>query len=139
MVRAAVRACRSAVTVISVSRARISCLRSRGVVEGASKTLLRSNDAFRAYFRARDALFAGQSAEALAEIERAITILPDDENIRFLRAGALLFNNRVAAAQSEIRALIARRPAWQTIIESLASKGLLALPPDLDVDSFLRP
>jgi len=100
---------------------------------------LRSNDAFRAYFRARDALFAGQSAEALAEIERAVTILPDDENIRFLRAGALLFNNRVAAAQSEIRALIARRPAWQTIIESLASKGLLALPPDLDVDSFLGP
>ena len=101
--------------------------------------LLRSNDAFRAYIRARDALLAGQSAEALAEIERAVTIRPDDENIRFLRAGALLFNNRVAAAQSEIRALIARRPAWQTIIESLASKGLLALPPDLDVDSFLRP
>src|SRR5207247_1878709 len=38
MVRAAVRACWSMVTVISVSRARISCLRSRGVVEGASKT-----------------------------------------------------------------------------------------------------
>jgi hypothetical protein len=101
--------------------------------------LLRSNDAFRAYLRARDALFASQSAEAMAEIERAVTILPDDENIRFLHAGALLFNNRVAAAQSEIRALIAKRPAWQTIIESLASKGLLALPPDLDVDSFLRP
>jgi hypothetical protein len=50
-----------------------------------------------------------------------------------------LFNNRVAAAQSEIHALIAKRPAWQTIVESLASKGLLALPPDLDVVSFLRP
>src|SRR6516225_1351454 len=38
MVRAAVRACWSAVTVISEITARISRLRSRGVVEGASKT-----------------------------------------------------------------------------------------------------
>jgi uncharacterized Ntn-hydrolase superfamily protein len=101
--------------------------------------LLRSSSAFRAYFRATDALFAGQSAKALSEIEDALAVLPENENLRFVRAVALLFNGRVEEARTEMRALVATRSTWITIVESFASKGVLPLPPDLDVDSFLRP
>ena len=63
--------------------------------------------------------------------------MPDDENVRFLHAGALIFTGSVDAGRAEMQQLIAQRPSWETIVRGFASKGMLALPTGVDVDEFL--
>jgi len=99
--------------------------------------LLSTERAYAHLGRGTDALFAGTPELALAELDRGLALLPDDENMRFTRAGALLFSGDVDAARAAIRALIDRRPTWELIVRSFAAKGLLAVPDGLDVDSFL--
>ncbi len=101
--------------------------------------LLRASDAFASYFRAIDAMGAGDAVGALAEIERATIALPDDENIRFARAGALMLAGRVDEGRAVLRSLVADRPGWTTIARSLAEQGLFPTPPDVDLEEFLRP
>ena len=45
------------------------------------------------------------------------------------RAGALAAGGDFEAARAELRALVARRPGWATIVRGFAAKGLLTLPP----------
>lgn len=99
--------------------------------------LLDASRAFRAYFRATDALFGGQPDVARSEVEHALALRPGDENMRFLRAGALLFSGRPDEAQAELQSLIAQRPSWRTVVESFAAKGLLVVPDSVDVETFL--
>jgi uncharacterized Ntn-hydrolase superfamily protein len=100
--------------------------------------LVRVSAAFRSYERATDALFAGRAEEALQQVEIALATLPDDENMRFLHAGALVFSGRVDEAQSVTRELVAKRASWATVIRSFAAKGLLPLPEGVDVEAFLK-
>jgi hypothetical protein len=102
------------------------------------RDLTRAAVAFRGFGAASNALMSGQAEEALREIDAALVILPDDENLRFLRAGALVFCGRVDEAGAVRRELVAARPSWATIIRSFATKGLLPVPPDADIDSMLQ-
>jgi uncharacterized Ntn-hydrolase superfamily protein len=100
--------------------------------------LVRVADAFRGYGRGTDSLLGGDPDGALRELEAALELLPDDENLQFLYSGALIFSGRIDEGQTITRKLVAARPSWETIIRSFASKGLLPLPDGLDVDSFVR-
>jgi len=100
--------------------------------------LIRVAEAFRAYGRGTDSLFGGDPDGALRELEAALALLPDDENLQFLYSGALIFSGRIDEGQTITRKLVAGRPSWETIIRSFASKGLLPLPEGLDVDSLVR-
>src|SRR5437868_5034804 len=102
------------------------------------RRLARTAAAFRGFAAASDALFGGRAEEALREIDAALVILPDDENLRFLRAGALVFCGRVDEAASVSRQLVAGRASWATIIRSFATKGLLPVPAEVNIDSLLQ-
>jgi len=63
--------------------------------------------------------------------------LPDERNLRFLRAGALAGSGNTEAATVELRALVAERPTFEVIVRSFAAKGLMALPDGLSIDDVL--
>ena len=96
------------------------------------------SSAFRAYFRATDGLLAETQKKRCARSSRPSAIVPDDENVRFVHAGALVFTGAVDAGRAEMQQLIVRRPSWETILRGFESKGLLPLPPDVDLEGFLH-
>src|SRR5262245_17391419 len=100
--------------------------------------LLDAADAFAASDRAAEQLFGGDPAGALGEIDGALAILPGEENLRFLRAGALVASGAVDEGVAEVRALVAGRPTWAIIARSFADKGLLTLPAGVAIDDLLR-
>jgi uncharacterized Ntn-hydrolase superfamily protein len=99
--------------------------------------LVRAADAFDHYFRAVDAIGAGDNEAVLREIEIARTLLPGDENIQFVRAGALFFNGQVDEGRATMRALLANRPSWATVVRGFVDKGLFALPAGFDLEDLL--
>jgi hypothetical protein len=99
--------------------------------------LLDARDAFAAYSRGTDALFAGAPERARIELESALMLLPGNENLRFAHAGALLFGGNADEGRAELRALIDQRPSWELVVRSFASKGLLAFPSEVSLDDFL--
>jgi hypothetical protein len=103
---------------------------------GELARLLDASDAFTTWFRAVDALTAGQSEAALTGVDDALALLPGEENFRFLRAGALAATGDVDGARAEMRALIAARPSWEVVVRSFAAKGLMPLPEGLTIDSL---
>ena len=64
-------------------------------------------------------------------------MLPGEENLRFLRAGALVARGDLSGGRDELRSLLAARPSWEVIMRSFAANGLLAVPPDTSVDTLL--
>lgn len=97
-------------------------------------------DVAEAYARFDDAvteLMGGEPARALVDIDDALRKLPGDENLRFVRAGALAASGDVEAAATEVRALVAERPSWAVIVRSFADKGLLTVPAGLTIDELL--
>jgi len=100
--------------------------------------LLDAADAFAAYDRATDQLFGGDPAGALATIDGALALLPGEENLRFLRSGALVASGAVDEGVAEVRALVAARPTWEAIVRSVADKGLLTLPASVAIDDLFR-
>lgn len=101
--------------------------------------LLRASDAFDHYFRAVDAMGAGDNAAVSREVGEALALLPDDENILFVRAGSLFFAGRIDEGRAALRALLGRRPTWSTIVRSFVDKGLIAMPPGVDLAELLGP
>ena len=99
--------------------------------------LLRAQRPYTHLDRGTNGLFADTPEIAVAELDLGLALLPDDENIRFTRAGARLLCGDVEAARADVRALIERRPTWELIVRSFAAKGMFAIPGDLDIDSFL--
>jgi uncharacterized Ntn-hydrolase superfamily protein len=104
---------------------------------GELSRLLDAAHAFASYHRAADALFAGDADGALAEVDAALAELPGEENMRFLRSGALAATGDFEQARDELKALVARRPSFATLVHGFAAKGLLTLPPGESVDSIL--
>jgi len=96
---------------------------------GELGSLLVAADAYAAFDRAVDAMVGGDAGAALAEIDHSLAALPGEENFVSFRTGALAAVGDVDEAKAELRALVARRPGWATIVRGLAAKGLLALPP----------
>jgi uncharacterized Ntn-hydrolase superfamily protein len=101
--------------------------------------LLHAADAFDHCDRAEQELFGGDTAAALRHVDLALERLPGDENARFMRAAALLVSGQPDAGVQELRALIADRPSWATVIRSFASTDQLALPDAVTLDDILAP
>lgn len=99
--------------------------------------LLVAADAFRAFNRSVDQLVGGDAQGALTAVDGALELLPDETNMRFLRAGALAGTGKTDAAAAELRALVGERPTWEVVVRSMAAKGLIAFPADLSIDDAL--
>jgi len=101
--------------------------------------LLRASDAFDHYFRAVDAIGAGDNAAVSREIGAAAALLPNDENILFVRAGSLFFDGRLDEGRAALQELLGRRATWSTIMRSFVDKGMIAMPPGVDLAELLGP
>jgi uncharacterized Ntn-hydrolase superfamily protein len=99
--------------------------------------LLDASAAFGAYNQALDALITGRPDESLDLIDGALATLPGEENFEFVRAGALAAMGRADEAARTLRALVASKPSWATVARSVAAKGILTLPADLDAEAIL--
>jgi uncharacterized Ntn-hydrolase superfamily protein len=99
--------------------------------------LLTVSDAFDHYFRAIDAIDLGDVNAIRHEIEAAHALMPDEENILFLRAGTLLIDGRADEGRAALGALIKARPSWATLLRSFIEKGIFAVPPGVDVGDIL--
>jgi len=96
---------------------------------GDLRRLLDAAEAYAGFGRAVDALVSGNSAAALTEADAGLTILPGDENLLFVRSGALAASGDEEAALATLRLLVEQRPSWATVVGSFAAKGLMTLPP----------
>lgn len=104
---------------------------------GDLSRLLDAGDAFAGFNCAVDQLMAGDPGTALGTVDDALVLLPDEENLQFVRAGALMASGATDAGVAELRALIASHPSWEVIVRSFAGKGLVALPDGLSIDAVL--
>jgi uncharacterized Ntn-hydrolase superfamily protein len=104
---------------------------------GELSKLLVTAEGFDRFNAAVDDLFSGNAAGALGEIAAGLDLVPGDENMRFLRAGALIASGSVDAGTEELRRLIAGRPTWEIVVRSFASKGLISVPGDVSIESLL--
>jgi uncharacterized Ntn-hydrolase superfamily protein len=87
--------------------------------------LLDAADAFGLFFRAIEALTAGDAQGGLDALDRGLQLLPGEENLRFSRAGALAMAGRTDEAAAEISALVSARPSWAVVIDSFVAKGFM--------------
>jgi uncharacterized Ntn-hydrolase superfamily protein len=92
------------------------------------RRLLDASEAYGGFNRAVNALFSGDAVAALASADEGLSILPGEENLRFIRAGALAASGETSSAVAELRGLMAARPSWEIIIRSFAAKDLMTLP-----------
>jgi hypothetical protein len=99
--------------------------------------LLDARDAYAAFHSAVNELFGGHPDAALGLVDEGLATLPREENLRFLRAGALMATGSIDAGIAEVRALIAERPSWEVIVRSFARKGLLTFPNGVTINSVL--
>jgi uncharacterized Ntn-hydrolase superfamily protein len=105
---------------------------------GELARLLDAADAFAGFNRAVDQLTGGDPAAALATIDDALALLPGEENLKFVRAGALLASGATDDGLAELRSLVANRPTWKVIVRGFADKGLIRpLPDGLSIDTVL--
>lgn len=96
---------------------------------GDIRHLLDAAEAYAGFGRAVDALVSGSAAAALAEADAGLTLLPGDQNLLFVRSGALAASGDEEEALAALRSLVERRPSWATVVRSFAAKGLMTLPP----------
>jgi uncharacterized Ntn-hydrolase superfamily protein len=99
--------------------------------------LVQYNRGFGLFGQATDALIGGRADDVLRLVDDALVLVPGDENMTFVRAGALALTGRVDEAQALTRGLVAARPSWEVAIRGFATKGLLPLPDGVDVDAFI--
>ena len=99
--------------------------------------LLDAHEAYAAFNHGVNELFGGHPGAALDLVDEGLVTLPGEENLRFLRAGALMATGSIDAGIAEVRALIAERPTWEIIVRSFARKGLLTLPNGVTINSVL--
>lgn len=93
------------------------------------RTLLAAARAYDGHGRAVAALARGDAAAAQAAADEALELLPGEENLRFVLAGAQAASGDSEAALAGLRALTQARPTWDVIVRGFAAKGLIALPP----------
>ena len=99
--------------------------------------LLVAADSYAGFGRAVDQLFGGDPAAALTTVDDALALLPGEENLRFLRSGALIASGATDDGVAELRSLVADQSGWGVIVRGFVAKGLVALPDGVDVDAVL--
>jgi uncharacterized Ntn-hydrolase superfamily protein len=95
---------------------------------GQLRRLLDAAEAYARFGSAVDALAGGDARAALDAADRGLVLLPGEENLRFIRSGALLAAGDEEAGRAVLRALIDDRPSWAVVVRGFAAKGLLTLP-----------
>jgi uncharacterized Ntn-hydrolase superfamily protein len=90
--------------------------------------LIDAAEAYAGFGRAVDALVSGDARAALDAAGRGLALLPGEQNLRFIRSGALTASGEEEAGLAELRALIEDRPSWAVAVRGFAAKGLLTLP-----------
>jgi uncharacterized Ntn-hydrolase superfamily protein len=105
---------------------------------GDLSKLLVAAEAFRGFSDAVDLLLGGDPVESLAKVDDALVLLPHDENMRFLRSGALVASGAVDAGIAELRSLVAERPTWEVVVRSFAAKGLFSIPEGVSIDAVFE-
>jgi uncharacterized Ntn-hydrolase superfamily protein len=95
--------------------------------------LVDAADAYDGFRRGVEALMAGDGTSALSALDAGLAILPGEENLLFPRTGALMLVGRELEGLAEARALLAIRPSWSIVLKSFADKGLIVLPPELEL------
>jgi predicted Zn-dependent protease len=78
----------------------------------------------------------GDPTAARRTIDEALVTLPGEENLRFVRAGALMASGDTDTGIAELRSLIANHPTWEVIVRSFADKGLVKVPDGLSIDAI---
>jgi hypothetical protein len=71
------------------------------------RRLLDASEAYAGFSRAVGALFSGDAAAAVASADEGLSMLPGEENLRFVRAGALPASGDTGSAAAELRGLVA--------------------------------
>jgi uncharacterized Ntn-hydrolase superfamily protein len=104
---------------------------------GALDALLDASDSYGHFHRAVDALTTGDANASLASADAGLALLPEEENLLFLRVGALAAQGDVDAARATMQVLLTRRPTWEIVVRSFAAKGLFAVPASTTVDALL--
>lgn len=104
------------------------------------RRLLDVHEAYAHNSQALEALASGDTDRALAMVDTALAELPGEDNLRFTRASALLARGNdadIARARTDLKALVAARPSWETVIRSFVAQGLVTLPPATSLDGLL--
>ena len=96
--------------------------------------LLDASEAYGRYRSAADHLSSGNADAALGDADAGLVMLPDEENLRFIRIRALLARGDLDAGRDELRKLLGTRPTWETIIRSYAARGLVSLPAGTSIE-----
>ena len=104
---------------------------------GELSGLVNAAEAYDRFDRASDELSSGATSAALNDIDAGLALLPGDENLRFLRIGALLGLGDIDGARGERLELLAERSSWAIVVRSFLANGLVPVPPTLDVASLL--
>jgi len=99
--------------------------------------LLVAADSYAGFGRAVDQLFGGDPTAALMTVDDALALLPGEENLRFLRCGALIASGAADDGVAELRSLVAEQPGWDVIVRSFVANGLVTLPEGADLDTVL--
>ena len=99
--------------------------------------LLDAREAYAAFNAGVNELFGGHADAALESVDAGLRTLPNEENLRLIRAGALMATGSIDEGIAEVRSLIADRPTWEVIVRSFARKGLLTLPNGVTINSVL--
>jgi hypothetical protein len=82
---------------------------------GDLSSLLIAAEAFAGYSGSVEELFGGDPVAALTKVDDALGLLPGDENMRFLRCGALVASGALDAGITELLSLVADRPTWEVV------------------------
>jgi len=93
--------------------------------------------AYRLCDAAEEAIVRGDMEGALARSTAGLALLPGEGNLLLSHIAALAATGRVAEAGAEARHLVAERPAWAGVLQSLVARQLLPLPDGVTVDELL--
>jgi uncharacterized Ntn-hydrolase superfamily protein len=107
---------------------------------GELDRLLAHHRAFGHLARSGDHAAAFRLAESLEELDLAIAVAPDDDQIAFWRALALAGNGRLQEARSEMDRIRLSEPRWPGYLRRVAEAGMFPNDPSvLDAIAPLEP
>ncbi len=99
--------------------------------------LYRAALAYQHLGRAVDTLMTGDATGARRETDEGLELLPGDRNLGFLRAGVRMAAGDIDGGIADMRRLLAEHPAWAVVARGYRDRGLMVLPPGVDLDAIL--
>jgi uncharacterized Ntn-hydrolase superfamily protein len=85
---------------------------------------------------AEEALTEGRGEEALALLAPVLDRRPREGNVLLIQAGALAAVGQPEHAVEVVRTLLGVEPTWAVVLRSFVDKGMVQLPPGVDIDTL---